>query len=271
VGVTSLRNLLINPPSTTLRDVMSADVIVVAPETDQEEVARIAARYDLLAVPVADENRRLLGIVTIDDVIDVIREEAVEDMMLMAGVGETYDLHGGSATSSARARLKWLTVTLVAGLVLSEVIGGFETTMSANVAIAGFIPVVMGMGGNVGIQAATITVRNLATGHVSLTEGVRGLLLRECLVGMLLGLAFGAALTGWGLVRYWPDWTIGASVGLSILLALMTASVLGTGIPLLLERLRVDPAVATGPFVTTLIDLIAVVVYFLVCSQVFGI
>jgi magnesium transporter len=270
VGVTSLRNLLINPPSTSLKSIMSSDVIAVSPETDQEEVARIAARYDLLAVPVADETRKLLGIVTIDDVIDVIREEAVEDLLKMAGVGESFDPHGASATTSARARVRWLTVTLVAGLVLSEVIGGFEQTLARQAAIAGFIPVVMGMGGNVGIQAATITVRNLATGHVSPTGGVAALLLRESRVGILLGLVFGSALAIWGLVRFWPNWSVGASVGMSVLLALMAASVLGTMIPLTLERLKIDPALATGPFVTTLIDLLGVVVYFLVCTKIFG-
>jgi len=270
VGVLSLRNLLVNPPSTALRELMSTDVIAVQPETDQEEVARIAARYDLLAVPVVDETRKLMGIITIDDVIDVIREEADEDLLKMAGVNEGFDLHGASATTSAMARMRWLTVTLFAGLVLSEVILGFEETLASKAAIAGFIPVVMGMGGNVGIQASTITVRNLATGHVSREEGIGKLLLRETRVGLLLGIVFGGTLTAWGLFRYWPDWTVGASVGTSVLLALMVASTLGTVIPLTLERMKVDPAVATGPFVTTLIDLIAVVVYFLVCTELFG-
>jgi magnesium transporter len=126
------------------------------------------------------------------------------------------------------------------------------------------------MGGNVGIQAATITVRNLATGHVSPTGGVAALLLRESRVGILLGLVFGSALAIWGLVRFWPNWSVGASVGMSVLLALMAASVLGTMIPLTLERLKIDPALATGPFVTTLIDLLGVVVYFLVCTKIFG-
>jgi len=270
VGVLSLRHLLVNPPSMPLRELMSTDVIAVQPETDQEEVARIAARYDLLAVPVVDETRKLMGIITIDDVIDVIREEAAEDLLKMAGVNEGLDPHGASATTSAMARMRWLTVTLFAGLVLSEVILGFEETLASKAAIAGFIPVVMGMGGNVGIQASTITVRNLATGHVSRTEGIGQLLLRESRVGLMLGIAFGGALTAWGVFRYWPDWTVGASVGLSVLLALMVASVLGTIIPLTLDRMKVDPAVATGPFVTTLIDLLAVVVYFIVCTEVFS-
>ncbi len=270
VGVLSLRNLLTNPPSTLLKDIMSTDVIAVLPQTDQEEVARIASRYDLLAVPVVDETRKLLGIVTIDDVIDVIREEAAEDLLKMAGVAESFDPKGASATTSARARLRWLLVTLCAGLVLSEVILGFGRTLASKAAIAGFIPVVMGMGGNVGIQASTITVRNLATGHVSLAEGITTLLLRESRVGLLLGLFFGGALAAWGTFRYWPDWTIGAAVGTSILIALVTASVLGTLIPLTLERLKIDPALATGPFVSTLIDLTGVVTYFLVCTKIFG-
>jgi len=269
VGVTSLRNLLTHAPSTQLATFMSTDIIAVRPEEDQEEVARLAARFDFLAVPVVDDGQKMLGIVTIDDVIDVIREEAAEDMLLMAGVGEALDPLGASATESARQRIQWLLVTLVAGLALSEVILAFESTLARDAAIAGFIPVVMGMGGNVGIQAATITVRNIATGHVSVSEGMAQLLGREGRVGVLLGLFFGLLLTAWCLVRY-PDWTIAAAVGSSIMLALTCAALLGSLIPMTLERLGIDPAVATGPFVTTVIDLLAVVVYFVVCRLLFG-
>ncbi len=269
VGVTSLRNLLINAPSMHLRDFMTSEVLAVTPETDQEEVARIAARYDLLAVPVTDESRKLLGIVTIDDVLDVIAEEAAEDMMVMAGVSEGADPYGESAIDAVRSRARWLMVTLFAGMVMAEVISLFEGSLTRNAVLAGFIPVVMGLSGNVGIQAATITVRNLATGHVSASEGVGSLVWKEGRTGILLGLSFGLLLTVWGLFRY-DGWQIGGAVGASIGLSLVVAAVLGAITPLALDRIDIDPAVATGPFVTTLVDLIAIAVYFTVCTTLFG-
>ena len=268
VGVTSLRTLLINSPSTRLSEFMVGEVMSVTPETDQEEVASIAARYDLLAVPVCDETHKLLGIVTIDDVLDVIQEEAHEDLH-MAGVSDGIDPYGESAVDAVRSRSRWLLVTLFAGMVMAEVITLFEGTLEQNAVLAGFIPVVMGLSGNVGIQAATITVRNLATGHVSPGEGVTALLWKESRTGVLLGLAFGILLFGWGVLRF-NGWDVGGAVGVSIGLALVVAAVLGSVIPLTLDRFGIDPAVATGPFVTTSIDLIAIAVYFTVCTALFG-
>jgi magnesium transporter len=165
VGVTSLRALLTHPPSTVLRDIMTLDVISVSPLDDQEDVARIASRYDLLAVPVVDENRHLLGIVTIDDVVDVIKEEALEDMMLMAGVGDAPAASSGSVISAARQRILWLGVTLLGGIGISEVVGLFHGALEQQAVLTGFIPVMLGTGGNVGTQAATVAVRNLALGN----------------------------------------------------------------------------------------------------------
>ncbi|MCB9744946.1 MAG: magnesium transporter [Alphaproteobacteria bacterium] len=269
VGVTSLRNLLLNSPNTPLSEIMETEVISVSPWTDQEEVARIASRYDFLAIPVVDDARKLLGIVTIDDVLDVVREEAAEDMLKMAGVGDSFDVHGTNTVRAARQRLTWLLVTLVGGVGLSEVIGSFEATLAQEAVLAGFIPVVMGIGGNVGIQAATITVRNLATGHVTEGRGAGSLLLREGRVGLLMGLVLSGLLVAYCLVRY-TEWQLGAAVGSSILLAVIGSAVLGTLIPLTLDRLRIDPAVATGPFVTTSIDVTAIVLYFSIATWIFG-
>lgn len=270
VGVTSLRNLLMNSPSKPLSEIMATDVVAVQPETDQEEVARITSRYNFLAIPVVDDTRKLLGIVTVDDVLDVVREEAAEDMFKMAGVEQDADVHGSGAPTVAFRRLTWLSVTLVGGVGLSELIGSFEATLARHAILAGFIPVVMGIGGNVGIQAATITVRNLATGAVTREQGAAGLVAREGRVGLVLGVVLGTALLLYCFVRYYPDWHLGAAVSSSIVLAVLVSAVLGASIPLTLNRLGVDPAVATGPFVTTTIDITAIVVYFVICTQVFG-
>lgn len=268
VGVTSLRALLTHSPSTPLKEIMATEVIAVLPETDQEEVARQVSRYDLLALPVVDEHRKLLGIVTIDDVVDVIREEAAEDMMLMAGVGDDIEAHVAGVGRSTRQRLPWLIVTLVGGIAMAELIGRFETALSKEAVLAGFIPVMMGMGGNVGIQAATITVRNIATGRAS-SAGIGVLLFRETRVGLLLGLFFALALGVYTGVRH-QHLHLGLAISVSLLLELTAAATLGSAVPLLMERLGIDPAVATGPFVTTSIDLVALTIYFSTCMLVLG-
>ena len=264
VGTCSLRNLLLNPPSTALKDIMTTDVVTVTPETDQEEVAATTARHDLLAIPVVDESYQLIGIVTVDDVIDVLREEAAEDLMLMAGVGESYDPQESSALAAVQIRVRWLLVTLVAGILLMTVIGRFDTTIRKHLIVAGLIPVLMAMSGNVGIQASTITVRNLATGHVTAVGGVGRLLLREARVGVLLGLFFGVILGAWSVLVGSGDarLMVGLAVGTSICVSLTVAAVVGAFTPLLLDRFDVDPAVAAGPFVTTVIDLTGVLVFF---------
>lgn len=264
VGTCSLRNLLLNPPSTALNQIMTTDVVTVTPETDQEEVAATTARYDLLAIPVVDESRCLLGIVTVDDVLDVLRDEAAEDMMLMAGVGDSYDPQESSAFAAVRIRIRWLLVTLIAGILLMTIIGEFDATIRKHLIVAGLIPVLMAMSGNVGIQASTITVRNLATGHLSAVGGIRGLVMREARVGILLGLFFGLMLGGWCLIvgDGEADLMVAMAVGVSIAVSLTVAAVVGTVTPILLDRFDVDPAVAAGPFVTTVIDLTGILVFF---------
>ncbi|MEL6348063.1 MAG: magnesium transporter [Myxococcota bacterium] len=265
VGVTSLRMLLTNSPSTLLGDLMTTDIITVAPETDQEEVARIVGRYDLLAVPVVDPDRRMLGIVTIDDIVDVIKEEAAEDMMLMAGVGEDLEPHSKSVLRSYQQRFTWLLITLIGGIGMAELIGVFESSLEKQAVLAGFIPVMLGTGGNVGTQAATIAVRNIATGHAS-SFGIWSMLSREARVGALLGASFAIVLGGYALARWSSQPMLGASIAIALVVIVISAATLGMLVPLTLNRLGVDPAVATGPFVTTMIDLIAILIYFSVCG-----
>ena len=267
VGVTSLRNLLTHSPSMKITDIMTPDVIAVHPSTDQEEVARIVSRYDLLAVPVIDEGRRLIGIVTIDDVIDVIKEEALEDMMLMAGMGDAEAEPGGSAIfRSVRQRLPWLLVTIFGGIGMAELIGRFEGALAEEAVLAGFIPVMMGMGGNVGIQAATIAVRNIATGRVE-SLGVPAMLFRELRVGALMGVAFATVLGAYAVIRHGQP-LLGFAIAISTIAELIAAATFGSLVPTLMARIGVDPAVATGPFVTTGIDMVALTIYFSTCVAV---
>jgi len=260
VGVVSLRQLLTNAPSTPLVSIMARDVITVGPTQDQEEVARFVARYDLLAIPVVDEHQRLLGIVTVDDVVDVIREEAVEDMMLLVGINDDLATKGKGIFGRVRDRAGWLLATLGGGVLSSELIGSFEQTLLQVAVLAGFIPVIMGMGGNVGLQSATITVRGIATGHVRL-GGALVYIWREARVGMALGVLFALVLGGYGLVRYLDQPLVGVSVGLSVCIAISVASLFGTSVPVLLSAVGVDPALATGPFVTTASDITGIIIY----------
>jgi magnesium transporter len=267
VGVTSLRNLLTHPPSTRLSDIMATDVICVRPETDQEEVARIAGRYDLLAVPVVDEQRHLLGIVTVDDVLDVIKEEAAEDMLLMAGVSDTPDETNVGRVRTAAGRLPWLLVTLAGGLAISELIHHFDPLLKGELVLAGFIPIVMGMEGNVGIQSATVTVRGIATGKID--AGVSRNVLGEVLNGLFLGVVFAALIGGYCWLRFGVG-PVAASVAVAVLTGMTSASLVGALVPLTLRRLGVDPAIATGPFVTTAMDGLGLTIYLTVATVLLG-
>ncbi len=259
VGVISLRNLLTHPPSMRLSEIMTADVIMVRPEMDQEEVARIAGRYDLLAVPVVDEARHLLGIVTVDDVIDVIREEAGEDMLLMAGVSEgATEASRMSRWEAVTRRLPWLLVTMGGGFVISEIISQFSGVLTTELVLAGFIPIVTGMEGNVGIQSATVTVRNIALGRMD--GNIRRTVVAEGLNGLSLGVIFGLCTGAYCLLRH-GDVRIAASVSTAILCGMTAATLAGTLVPLTLRRFGIDPAIATGPFVTTAMDGLGLTIY----------
>ena len=266
VGVTSLRSLLSNPPRTPIVQIMSRTVLSVSPSTDQEEVARFVARYDLLAIPVLDDAKHILGLVTVDDVVDVIREEAAEDMMWMAGVAAESER---SILDQFRNRAGWLVATMLGGLVASEVISGFSDTLSKVATLAGFIPVIMGMGGNVGIQSATLAVRGLATGTVQ-AETPWGFVWSQVRVALLLGALFAVVLAGYGYARSPDAPLVAVSAGASIFCAITLSGTFGSGMPVALQRWGVDPAVATGPFVTTLVDLTSIVIYFNIARFLLG-
>lgn len=272
VGVVSLRALVIHPPSTPLSQLMVADVISARLDTDQEEVARMAARYNLLAIPVVDDANMLCGIVTIDDVIDVIREEATEDILKMAGADESA-YEGHSLWKNFRVRAPWLFATWLGGLAASVLIGAFEEQLQATVALAAFIPIVLGMGGNVGTQTATIIVRGLATGRVSGGVGV-SYLARETGVGVLLGTLYGLLLAGYAMFRYAGEpggvASLALTVGISILASMTASASVGATTPLVFDRLKIDPAVATGPIVTTTVDVLGILVYFGTASLFIG-
>ena len=266
VGVISLRILTTTPSNTTLKDIMIKNVHSIRPETDQEEVARIVAQYNFLAVPVIDSDSHLLGIVTVDDVVDVIREEATEDFLQMAGAGKDREILLKSSWESAKIRLPWLFASWIGGVVAASLIGVFEHMLENIIALAAFIPVILGMGGNIATQSSTIIVRGMATGRVNIGGEIK-LILKEIQVGILLGVLYGVLLGAFAHLVFTkaPD-NLGLVVGLSICVSMVVAATVGTIIPLILRKLDIDPAIATGPFVTTSIDILGVLFYFLIAG-----
>ena len=266
VGVVSLRDLVTSPPDKTLDNIMTKNVISVQPETDQEEVAKVVSRYNYLAVPVIDLEEHMLGIVTVDDVVDVIREEATEDFLQMAGAGKDREILLKSSWGNARARLPWLFASWVGGVAAVAIIGVFKNMLETTVALAAFIPVIIGMGGNIGTQSSTIIVRGLATGRVDIGNNLK-IILKEIKVGLILGVLYGLLLGIFATLKFVNTTPyLGLIVALSILSSMIISTFVGTLVPLLLRKLNIDPAIATGPFVTTSIDIIGVTLYFLIAS-----
>ena len=263
-GVISLRDLVTTPGETMLKDIMSKQIHVVRPETDQEEVARIVSQYNFLAVPVVDSEDRLLGIVTVDDVVDIIREEATEDFLQMVGAGKDREILLKSSWENARMRLPWLFASWVGGILAAFIIGVFDNVLQNTIALAAFIPVIMGMGGNIGTQSSTIIVRGLATGRVSIENSIK-ILFKEIRVGLMLGILYGLLLGVFAVFKFLDvSPMLGIVVGTSICISMIIAATIGSLVPLVLNRFEIDPAVATGPFVTTSIDILGVACYFLI-------
>ncbi len=273
VGVTSLRELVRQSPETPLGEFMITDVIRVNSETDQEEVARLVARYNLLALPVVEANNQLVGVVTVDDIIDVIRLEATEDMMRMAGAGET-DVSGMSSPfATIRARLPWLLPAFIAGGLGILVVQGFEADLREFLPLAALIPIIMGMAGNVGIQSSTVVTRGIAIGRLDMTALSR-MVFRETFVGAVAGLVYGVAAAGLVALIFMNHPTVlahghmefAAVAGVAMVASTAMAAALGAAVPMVFARVGLDPAMATGPFVTTSIDVSAVGLYLTIAA-----
>lgn len=266
IGVLSLRDLIASADGTILKDIMRRNVISVNADLDQEEVARIVSKYDLLAVPVVDDDDRLLGIITVDDVIDVMEQEATEDIYRFAGASEVegVGLTEAPVLKVVKMRLPWLIIAMLGGIISGSVIGVFRSTLETIVVLAVFIPVIMGMGGNVGTQSSTIFVRGLATGEIDKSD-VWDYFFREIRVGLAMGLICGGliSLTAF----FWQgNPYLGLVVGLSMLVTICVATLIGTLVPLLLNMAHIDPAITAGPFVTTIKDVTGLLIYFTFAS-----
>ena len=267
VGVSSLRQLVLVPPETPLKAFMATDVFSVQTGMDQEEVAKIVARYDILAVPVVDNTNRLVGIVTVDDVIDIFRREATEDILKMAGAGEEF-VETKSVLKSTRIRLPWLFASCVGGIIAFFIIGKFEGPLNKIAALAAFIPVIMGMGGNIGTQSSTIVVRGLATGRIEIRD-LWSVVFKELAIGVILGIVYGLLIGSVAQVRYSKE-ALAMAVCFAVISSMSVAALVGSLVPMGFARINIDPAVATGPLVTTAIDIISVTFYFIIATTLLG-
>lgn len=251
VGVVSLRRLLLVSPETPLKRIMTTDLISARVDMDQEEVARQVASYNLLAIPVVDEENKLVGVITVDDVIDVIKDEATEDIYRLAGVSS--DEHVFTPPpESLRKRFPWLVINLATAFLAAAVVGLFQGTIREWVALAVFMPIVAGMGGNAATQTLTVIVRGIALGELSWSNS-RKALVKEMLVGLGNGVATGlvAALIAWLLMK---DPTLGFILMFAMIFNLLVAAMAGTMIPLGLRALKIDPALASTVIITTFTD-----------------
>lgn len=251
VGILPFKDLVVSPPGRPVREFMADADIFVSPDLDQEEVARLMARYDLPSVAVVDGAGRLLGRVTFDDVIDVVEAETTEDLLQFGGVSPDEDL-GADWPETVRSRLPWLSLNLITAFLAGAVVLYFQNVVNKTVVLAAWMPIIAGMGGNAGTQALAVTVRRLSLGLIPAAQ-FRRVISKEMLVGCINGLAIGsgvgvlAALLG-------ADSRLGLVVFLAMMGNLMVAGFAGAFIPLMLERLRIDPAIASSIFVTTFTD-----------------
>ncbi|MCE3226116.1 MAG: magnesium transporter [Bacteroidetes bacterium] len=259
IGMLSLKKLIISHPLARIEEIHEPDLQFVKTSTTSEEVAEIMQKYDLVVLPVVDQLGRLVGRITIDDVVDVIRETADENIQRMSGISDDVDSNDRLWRLS-RARIPWLLVGMCGGIVGSRIIGTYEEQIKIHPEMAYFIPLIGAMGGNVGVQSSAIIVQGLAN-NTLLGDQISSKLLKELGVGFINGIICSLLICGYAFVI--EDWKLATTVSLALFTVILCASFLGTFVPLTMNRFKINPALATGPFVTTLNDIIGITIYFI--------
>ena len=258
VGVVSLRDLIVSDEDTLIQEILNERVVYVKVTDDQEEVAQIMKDYNFLAIPVVDEQKKLLGIITVDDIIDVLDEEASDDYSKLAGISDVDDVET-SPFKAAKKRLPWLIMLLFLGMITATIMGQFENTLDQVALLAVFIPLISGTSGNSGTQALAVVVRGIATGEIG-EKSKFNMLIREILTGLITGIVCGIVVIA--IIFLWKHaFIVGLLVGAAICCSILVATIAGSFIPLLIHKLGIDPAVASGPFITTLNDVTSILIY----------
>ena len=269
VGIVSLRDLVLSHPDTTLGKIMVKDIVCVNTNDDQEEVAQTIQRYDLFAVPVVDKEQRLVGVVTVDDVIDIIQQEATEDIYALGGVqsdGENY--FQTDLLTVTRKRVAWLLILLLTNTVTGMIIKSHVALIEQMAILTAFIPLLTGTGGNVGAQSSTVVIRGLNTNDIT-DLGSKQVILRELIAGTLLGIILGTLATIWA-YGVQGSWLVSISVGVSLVIIAILASIAGSALPFVFRTFGLDPALMSAPFITTIVDVLGVFIYFSIAKLVLG-
>ena len=268
-GILSLRELVIAQPQQLIGEIMTRKAVSVQTDTDQEEVARLIQRYDFLAVPVVDTEQRLVGIVTVDDVIDILEAETTEDIYALGGVQSDGDNYfQTNLWTVARRRVVWLFILLLTNTVTGTIIKSQESVLQQVVALAAFIPLLTGTGGNVGAQSSTVVIRGLNTDEIRV-RGALQIVAREAMAGALLGLILGCVTTVWAYLLQ-GDLSVAIAVGASLVAIALLASVSGSALPFVFRSLGLDPALMSAPFITTAVDVVGVLIYFNLAKLILG-
>lgn len=263
VGVVSLRDLIIAPPTEIVENIMSTRVVSVPDNMDQEEVAKMIKKYDLLAVPVISKESRLLGIVTVDDIMDIVEVETTEDFGEISATKGAIDINV-SPFVAARKRSPWIIALMFFGLVTGSVIGWFEDTLESVVLLAVFIPLIMDSAGNVGTQSLGVAVRGIALGTIEKGHFWK-MIRREFSTGAMIGVVCMLTIS-LIIMLFYGSWILGLVVGFSIFFTLSASAVIGSTVPLIIDKLNFDPAIASGPFITTVNDIIGLLIYFSIAT-----
>ncbi len=267
LGIVSLKKMLLNSERTLIKDIYKENAISVTADMSAEEVVQVSEKYDLLVVPVVDANQKLIGRITVDDIMDVVREETSKDYQMMSGISENIETTDNVWVMS-RARLPWLLVAMLGGIAGAMVIGNYEEELHVHPEMAFFIPLVVAMGGNVGIQSSALIVQGLANNTLS-KDGMVKRILKELMVGLINGLACTAVLLAYSFLFQYSI-SLSLTIGASLLAVILFAAAFGTFMPLSLNRMKIDPALATGPFITTSNDIIGLFFYFMIGRLMYG-
>lgn len=265
-GVVSLRDLITKSEDKILSDIMSSRITSVSTDADQELAARMLQEYDLVAIPVVDEAGKMKGIITVDDVMDVLTEEVTEDFHEFAAISKSENKNDESVWDTARARMPWIIILIFLGTISASLISSFEDTLNQVVLLAAFIPIIMDSAGNVGTQSLAVAVRKLSVGENPFENNFWKTIWEEFLVGAMLGAAAGILL-GLIVAIFYGNPILGVIIGVSLLLTLSLSNVVGVIIPVVTHKFKIDPAVASGPFITTINDAVGLLIYFSIATR----
>ena len=267
VGIVDLKRLVIRDKKEKLKDFMETNVIKVSTLYDKEDVAKILSKYNLLALPVVDQEEKLVGIITVDDAIDVIQEEATEDLEKMAAIAPSEDGYFSTTTlKHAKNRIVWLLVLMLSSTITGGIITKYETAFAAIPLLVSFIPMIMGTGGNCGAQSSTLIIRGLATDEIELKDILK-VIWKEIRVALVVGLAL-ASLNGLYILLRFKDPMLAITLGLTLMITVALAKLIGCCLPLLAKKLKLDPALMASPLITTIVDTCSVLIFFNVATMI---